>query len=140
VSSLELAFIAPTLLALIFFIVQGALYFYGRSVALQAAREGVSQLRILDPDNPDGATAICTEPGMTKTVSLNTQAFAGHIGSGALTSVQATATCHVIPGDNASTVTVEVRGNAISIFGWTMTIDEKATGRVEQFQDEAPQP
>jgi TadE-like protein len=138
VSSLELAFIAPTLLALIFFLVQAALYFYGRSVALQAAREGVSQLRILDPNNPN--TALCTTPGMTDTISKNTQAYASHIGSGALKSVQVIATCHVIPGNNASTVTVEVKGSAISLFGWTMTVDETATGRVEQFQDEAPQP
>ena len=45
-SAVEFAVIAPTLLLLIFFIIQGGLYFYGRSVALQAARDGVSQLRL----------------------------------------------------------------------------------------------
>ena len=44
--ALELAVIGPSLFVLIFFAIQVALYFYGCSVALQSAREGVSQLRL----------------------------------------------------------------------------------------------
>jgi Flp pilus assembly protein TadG len=45
-SALEMAFVAPGLILLIFFSIQAALFFYGRNVAIQAAREGVSQMRV----------------------------------------------------------------------------------------------
>ena len=44
-SALELSIVAPAILALIFAI-QAGLFFYCRTVAVQAAREGVSQLRL----------------------------------------------------------------------------------------------
>src|SRR5690349_25135312 len=45
-SALELSFLAPGLIFLIFLVIQAGLFFYGRTVAIQAAREGVSQLRL----------------------------------------------------------------------------------------------
>ncbi len=45
-SALELAFLAPGLIFLIFLVIQAGLFFYGKTVAIQAAREGVSQLRL----------------------------------------------------------------------------------------------
>ena len=50
-SAVELAMVAPAFLLLIFFSIQAALFFYGRNVALQSAREAVAQLRL----SPDGA-------------------------------------------------------------------------------------
>ena len=37
-SAVEFAFLAPAFIFLIFFSIQGALFFYGRSVAIQSAR------------------------------------------------------------------------------------------------------
>jgi hypothetical protein len=42
---LELAVLGPAVLALTFVVVQAALYFYARSLALAAAREGVAAAR-----------------------------------------------------------------------------------------------
>ena len=47
-AALELAIVAPALLALIFFSLQAAFFFYGRTAATHAAREGVSQLRLAE--------------------------------------------------------------------------------------------
>lgn len=125
VGSLELAIIAPTLLALIFLVIQGALFFYGRSVALQAAREGVSQLRLAQTD------AQCT--ALQNPVANSTIDFADHVGRGALTGASATPTC-TYGADAPASVTVRVQGQAISLLGFTLSIDESATGAVEHFQ------
>ena len=49
VSTLELSILAPAIIALIFVSIQTALWLYGRSVALNAAQEGVSKLRLVQP-------------------------------------------------------------------------------------------
>ena len=49
VSTLELAILAPAILTLIFLSIQTALWLYGRSVALNAAEEGRSRLRLVQP-------------------------------------------------------------------------------------------
>jgi Flp pilus assembly protein TadG len=123
VSSLELAFIAPSLILLIFFVIQAALYFYARSVAQNAAREGVSQLRL------DQTVAACQ--GNMTAIQHDVEAFARNIGSGALEDVQASPVC----SKDGRTVTIEVTGHAISLTGITMTIDQTVTGQVEHFQD-----
>ena len=126
VSSIELAIIAPTLLALIFLVIQGALYFYGRSVALQSAREGVSQLRLQQTGD------LCkAAQGQVQTDTTN---YAATVGSNALKDVGAAAHCNYIEGGN-STVSVTVSGHAISLLGFSLSVNESATGRVEQFQD-----
>lgn len=125
VSSLELAIIAPTLLALIFLAVQGGLFFYGRSVALQAAREGVSQLRLAQT----GAQCMA----LKAPVEVSTVDYAANVGRGALAGANATSTCTYDPSARP-TVTVEVKGHAISLLGFTLSIDESATGAVEQFE------
>jgi Flp pilus assembly protein TadG len=125
VGSLELAIIAPTLLALIFLVIQGGLFFYGRSVALQAAREGVSQMRLAQTD---AQCAALKDP-----VDGSTVEYAANVGRGALTAATATSTC-TYGEDAPPTVTVRVQGQAISLLGFTLSIDESATGAVEQFE------
>ena len=122
-AALELAVIGPSLFILIFFVIQVALYFYGRSVALQSAREGVSQLRLA----PDATSFDVLEPRVTTSV----QDFAGQVGNGALNGAQMTAT-HDAPYDR---VTVTVKGDAISLVPWmTWTITQTASGTVEKFR------
>lgn len=126
VSSIELAVIAPSLLFLIFLVIQAGLFFYARSVALQAAREGVSQLRLAQTQ------VDCA--GMSGRVESNTSAFAAKIG--ALQDVTTHGDCGRYRAGGGSTVTVQVRGNAISLLGITLPVSQSATGQVEQFQDE----
>lgn len=139
VSALELAVIAPSLLALIFLVIQGALYFYGRSVALQAARDGVSQLRLYTSydDCQAGASHVAD----------NVVRFAGAVGKGALTDATvipecASAGAYFAGGGSAGTadagsaeVTVTVHGRSISLLGFSFAVTQSASGRVEQFQD-----
>lgn len=122
VSALELAFIAPSLLLLIFFIVQAALYFYGRSVALQAAREAVSQLRLQQ--------TIAQCQGAVGSVSSYAKSYAGDVGGNF---VQDFSVTKVDCG--ADQVTVTVRGHSLSLVGVTFSISETVSGRVEHFQD-----
>lgn len=132
VSSLELAIIAPTLLALIFLVIQGSLLFYGRSVALQAARDGVSQLRL---NQTQGACE-----SQKADVENNVRSYASLVGSGALNAPVATAECNYTAQEGStvtqggSTVTVTVTGHAISLIGVTWHISQSATGQVEQFR------
>jgi Flp pilus assembly protein TadG len=122
-AALELAVIGPSLFVLIFFVLQVALYFYGRSVALQSARDGVSQLRLA----PDAASFDVLEPRVTSSV----EDFAGKVGNGALNGAHMTAT-HDGPYDR---VTVTVKGDAISLVPWmTWTITQSASGTVEKFR------
>ena len=123
VSSLELAFIAPSLVALIFFVIQAALYFYGRSVAQQAAREGVSQLRL--------DQTLSAYNGNYRSIEGNIAEFAHNIGSGALDVDRVTSTYD----DAKGTVTVTVTGTAVSLTGIDLNISETVTGRIERFQD-----
>ena len=124
VSSLELAFIAPSLILLIFFVIQAALYFYARSVAQDAAREGVSRLRL--------DQTVADFNGNQAAIKNEIASFAQNIGSGALENV------HVDPpvyDDAKGTVTVTVTGTAISLTGIDLSITETVTGRIERFQD-----
>lgn len=128
VSSLELAFIAPSLILLIFFVIQGALYFYARSVAQDAAREGVSQLRLYQTESDFNDSKAVIENEIV--------AFARNIGSGALEDV------HVdepVYDKDAGTVKVTVTGRAISLTGnvfGTFDVSETVTGQIERFESQ----
>lgn len=111
---------------MIFLVIQGALYFYGRSVALQSAREGVSQLRLQQTGD------LCT--AAQGQVETDTTTYADTVGSGALSDAKASSVCNYVTGGN-STVTVTVGGHAVSLLGFSLPVNESATGRVEQFQD-----
>lgn len=122
-SALELSFIAPGLIFLIFFCIQGALFFYGRSVALQAAREGVSQLRLAQ----DEATYDDIRPGVVS----NTEQFAIDVGREALLDPIATPSYD----DDAGRVQMTVTGRVITLVpGLDLTVTQSAQGPVERFE------
>jgi len=122
-SALELSFIAPGLIFLIFFCIQGALFFYGRSVALQAAREGVSQLRLAS----DQATYDDISPGVVS----NTEQFAIDVGREALLDPVASPSYD----DNAGRVQMTVTGRVITLVpGLDLTVTQSAQGPVERFE------
>ena len=122
-AAIELAVIAPALIVLIFFVIQAALYLYGRSVALQSAREGVSQLRLAQTQY----AYTQMQPG----VATNVQTFASHIGNGALDGPVMTSAYD----NNAGRVRVTVTGTTISLIPFaTFTVTESARGTVEKFR------
>jgi hypothetical protein len=121
VSAVELAFIAPSLLLLIFFVIQIALYLYARSVALQTARDAVSQLRLAK----DRAQYESLAPG----VHDRAVRFAHNVGSGALGDVDET------PTYSDAQVSVKVTGTSITLVpGLTIHVTETASGRWERFE------
>jgi len=121
-----MAFIAPGLIFLIFFSIQGALFFYGRSVAIQSAREGVSQLRLAQ----DRATYDDIAGGVT----ANTRQFAIAVGREALIDPVATPSYD----DQLARVRMKVSGKVITLLPWLdLTVTEEAEGPVERF-GEAP--
>jgi Flp pilus assembly protein TadG len=121
VSAIEFAFIAPTLLLLIWFVLQAGLYFYGRSVALQAAREAVSQYRLAQ-----SAAQFNAEREQVRTTTTD---YAANVGSSALDDVSIT------PRYDQDTVTVTVKGSPITLVPFlNLTVTETASGTVEKFE------
>lgn len=126
-SAVEFAFLAPAFIFLIFFSIQGALFFYGRSVAIQSAREGVSQLRLAQ----DQATYDDIRAG----VKDNTEQFATAVGREALIDPLATPSYN----DAQGRVRMTVHGRVISLLPWLhLTVTEEAEGPVERFEGAPP--
>jgi Flp pilus assembly protein TadG len=124
VSALELSIVAPSLLFLIFFTIQAALFFYGRSVAIQSAREGVSQLRL--------AQDAGMYADIRDHVVQNTERFATQVGREALLDPRAVPSYDEVAGR----VSMEVHGDVITLVPFmTLSVHERAEGSVERFQD-----
>ncbi|WP_432487152.1 TadE family protein [Kineococcus sp. SYSU DK018] len=122
-AALEVAFIAPVFLLLVFFAVQVGLWAYGRSVALEAAREGVAQLRVL----PDQQSAHAAQAEVEEHV----RRFAGTLGRESLLHPQVRTTWQ----PEARRVGVEVSGRVISLVpGLDLTTTQRAVGTVERFE------
>lgn len=69
-SAIEMAIIAPLLLLLIFGIVQGAVYYQARSVAVAAAETGLRAARVVNGSSAAGQAAAAgflarSQPGLT---------------------------------------------------------------------------
>jgi hypothetical protein len=92
-------------------------------VAEQAAREGVSRLRL--------DQTLSSYAGNHGSIERDVASFAQDIGSGALR------VDHVSSAydDAKGTVTVTVTGTAVSLTGIDLSITETVTGRIERFQD-----
>ena len=110
------------MLAFIFFAVQAGLWWYGRTVAIQAAREGVSQLRMA-PDR--AAYDAVADP-----VSESTERFAVAVGRETLLDPRATSSY-----DEAGRVSMTVTGRVISLVpGLDLTVTQVVHGEVERFE------
>jgi Flp pilus assembly protein TadG len=126
VSALELSFLAPGLIFLIFFVIQAGLFFYGKSVAIQAAREGVSQLRLAQTADVYGDI----RPGVVR----NTESFATQVGREALIDPAATPSYDEVAGR----VAMEVRGSVITLVpGLDLQVSARAEGAVERFEPDS---
>ena len=122
-SSVELAVLAPVFLLLVFLTVQAALYFYGKTVAIQAAREGVSQLRLAQTQaDYDQQRAAITQ---------HTVDYAATVGQQGLLAPDATSTYD----DAAGRVQVVVTGSVITLVpGLDLRVTAHAEGQVERFE------
>jgi TadE-like protein len=122
-SALELSIVAPAVLLLIFFAIQAGLFFYGRTVAVQAAREGVSQLRLAQ--TPEIAADI------EEDVEDGIEGYALALGREALLDPEAVSTYDEDVGEVSMTVT----GKTITIVpGLTLTATGRAFGEIERFE------
>ena len=116
-SAIELAILAPMLLALIWLAIQYALYFQGRQVALAAAQVGARVAR----------EQAETVPGWAVNAQQQAESYYNGLGTKILgTGISAVAT------RTAGNVQVTVTGQAASImFGLNLTIHETAGGPIE---------
>ena len=121
-SAVEMSIVAPALLLLIFTAIQVALWLYGRGVAEQSAREGVSFLRVVAP----GATAS-SALAAAQVTAVN---YASQVGRETVAGATATAT---VLGERR--VRIEVTGRAVSLVpGLELPVRGSAEGQIEQFE------
>ena len=124
VSSLELAILAPAILALIFVSVQTALWLYGRSVALNAAQEGVSRLRLVQP--------TLYTPAIGEKVRADIQSYARQLGGTSLQNATVEPPSYNSP---VGMVSFTVKGDTVSLVpGLKLSVTRTATGPIEQFE------
>jgi Flp pilus assembly protein TadG len=119
-SAIELAILAPMLLALIWLTIQYALYYQGRQVALAAAQIGARVAR----------EEAATVPTWQADAVAQAEKYYNGLGTKVLgNGIQATAT------SNGNDVQVTVIGQAASIlFGLPLPIHETAGGPIECFR------
>jgi Flp pilus assembly protein TadG len=127
--ALELAFLAPGLIFLIFFVIQAGLFFYGKTVAIQAAREGVSQLRLAQTED--------VYADIRADVVRNTESFALSVGREAL--LQPKATPRYL--DREGRVEMDVQGDVITLVpGLQLRATAHAEGAIERFDPDQGAP
>jgi Flp pilus assembly protein TadG len=117
----ELVILTPMLLALIWLIIQYALYYQGREVALAAAQIGARVAR-QDANTVPGWPGIAERSAESYYAGLGTKVLGGGVTAAAVPS-------------GVSQVKVTVTGHVASIiFGLTLTIHETAGGPIECFR------
>ena len=126
-SALELTLVAPGLLVFIFLTIQAGLYFYGRAVAEQAAREGVSRLRLAQTEQLSDAVRADVQTAV--------EAYAVAVGRETLLQPKATTTYDAGSGK----VSVTVTGDVITLVpGLDLTITQQVFGEIERFEGNLP--
>lgn len=126
-SALELAIVAPGLLLLVFLSIQAGLFFYGRAVAQQAAREGVSTLRL--------AQTRAVDDAVREDVQASVARYAATVGGETLLRPRVTTTYDV---QGSGKVSVTVRGTVVSLVpGLALTVTQRAFGEIERFESDA---
>jgi Flp pilus assembly protein TadG len=120
-SAIELAILAPLLLAMIWITIQYALYYQGRQVALAAAQLG-ARVASQDADAVPGWQALAERSAENYYQGLGTRVLGPHI------------TAVAVPAGPGQ-VRVTVTGQAASImFGLNLTIHETAGGPIDCFR------
>jgi Flp pilus assembly protein TadG len=129
-SALELSLVAPGLMLFIFFAIQAGLYFYGQAVAQQAAREGVSKLRLAQ------TVEICRD--IRARVEESVEAYSVIVGRETLLGPRATVDCRPDPADDEK-VSVTVEGRVITLVpGLDLRTRQVVFGEIERFEGNQP--
>ncbi|EST18014.1 TadE family protein [Streptomyces roseochromogenus] len=112
--ALELSMVVPLAFLMLFALIQGGLYFHGRSVAHHAAQQAL-----------DAQRAYNAAPGAGQTAARDFLARMGGSLSGASVQVE----------DNGNQVSVEVQGSVINLVpGWDGHIDQRVQAPKEKFR------
>lgn len=123
-SAIELSIVAPLFLLLIFTLIQGALLLYARNIALSAAREGVSDVRLFQPDEYTAAVDAALKQRI--------RSYVAAVGNQTLVEPDPEITYNADGGGRA---TVTVSGQAISLLpGIDLTVERSASMEIEQFE------
>ena len=122
-SAIEFTLVAPALLLFIFLSIQAGLYFYGRAVAEQAAREGVSRLRL--------AQTQAISDGIRDDVQTSVEAYASLVGRETLLEPEAQTTYDAATGKVSVTVTGKV---IVLVPGLDLTVTQRVFGEIERFE------
>lgn len=127
-SAIELSIVAPLFLLLIFVLIQGALLLYARNVALSAAREGASDVRLFQPAEWNAAVHDGVRQNIVEYVAV--------VGNQTLRAADA----RIEHNYGASgRVRVTVSGQAISLLpGIDLEVERTATMEIEQFEADVP--
>ncbi len=119
-----MSIVAPGLVLLIFFGIQSGLYFYGRTVAVQAAREGVSLVRL---GQTEQMALDLTPPAEAKAEDFAVAVgprVAARPGGGGRSTTRA-----------GGQVEVRVTGRVITLVpGLDLEVSEVASGTIERFE------
>lgn len=120
-ASLEIAILGPALLLAIFAVVQAALWFYARNLALAAAQEGLDAAR---------AYQASSDAGVTRAQSFLQRAAGDSLQAATVSASASTPT----------TVRIEVRGRSLSVIpGMSgIPVSQSAQGPVERFTVNQP--
>src|SRR5262245_28460030 len=106
-------------MAVIFLLIQTALFLFGRAAALNAAQQGVSELRLIQPQVYSNA--------LGEKVRVNTETYAKRIAGNTL--LDAKATYGYDPNHGIASVSVE--GHTVSLIpGVTFSTKRTATGPI----------
>lgn len=125
-SALELSLVAPVLLVFIFFSIQAGLYFYGRAVAEQAAREGVSRLRLAQTEQISDSVRAA--------VQRSVESYAATVGRETLLDPAAATTYDAATGK----VSVTVEGRVLTLVpGLDLHVTQVVVGEIERFEEDA---
>lgn len=115
--SIEMVVLLPAALLLLFLVIQGAVYYQGRTVALSSAQEGARRAASHEATNADGEDQA--------------RGFAARVSSeGVLDDPDV----EVTRDEAAGTVTVTVTGTTMSLVpGWDPEVSQSATRPIEEF-------
>ncbi|GAA4283235.1 hypothetical protein GCM10022261_07660 [Brevibacterium daeguense] len=128
-SAIELAFLGPVIIVIIFFSIQSGLYFYGRNIAVQSAREGLAQMRLF----PDYQAYLEGSPQ----VRSYTESFAQQLGSESLINAEVES---YYDGESGE-VTVRVTGDVITLVpGLNLSATGEASGQIERWEPDMVAP
>ncbi len=121
-ATLQLVVVFPALMLMIFGVVQGALYYHARTVALAAAQEGLRDARV--------------ENGTASAGGAAAHEFAAQAGDGLLVDVT------ISPSRTAVSASVTVRGRSLSLLPGLpgLPVSQTATGPVEHLTQATQQP